>query len=91
MAEILILEGGMIALFALLWAIPSTRKIAHRLVRTAKTLSRDPRMPRWAKCLFVVSCLPIPGPFDEIMGAFTALVVWRAGYSAIVREAWATC
>ena len=59
-----------------------------RLIRCARLLSRDPRVPRWAKVAFTVSLLPIPGPFDEVMGGCVAGVLWLTN-RALIREAWA--
>jgi hypothetical protein len=43
--EIVAPELGMIALLAILWAIPSTRHIAHRAIRTGKLCARDRTLP----------------------------------------------
>src|SRR5438067_5905863 len=46
---------------------PGLRVHLARLLRLAKSLARDPRIPRPVRWLIVVGLLPVPGPFDEIV------------------------
>ena len=60
-----------------------------RLIRAAKALARDRSLPRWLRVAFGFACLPIPGPFDEVVQVAIVLVLlahprWRVS----VRRAW---
>jgi hypothetical protein len=57
------------------------------MVRCAKTLATDPRLPRWLRVFLACMFLPIPGPFDEVVGVvgFGILFVF---YRTVLAEAW---
>ena len=59
----------------------------RRILATAKTVARDPRVPRWTRGLLAVGLLPIPGPFDEAV-LLVALVLLLVRHRPIVRDAW---
>ena len=59
----------------------------ERLLKLAKLLARDPRIPRPVRALILVGLLPVPGPFDELVliGAVALLFVIRPG---LIRTLW---
>ena len=65
----------------------------HRLkvaLRAAKTLARDPRIPRPVRWLLLASALPIPGPVDEAIGLLVLAVIalfWRPVLRDAVKQA----
>ena len=89
--EVIAPEAFMLALFGVLFAIPRTRTLAHRLVRCGKRLARDRDLPLWARYGYVVFSLPIPGPVDEIGAAVLTLALWRLGHGQRVRDHWRAC
>lgn len=46
-----------------------------------------PRVPRWAQYGIVFALLPIPGPFDEVIGALVVTLLW-VRHRDLVRETW---
>lgn len=58
-----------------------------RLLRTAKTVACDSRIPRWTRVLLVIGLLPIPGPIDEAV-LLAALAGVCIRHRDIVRESW---
>ena len=65
-------------------------RFAKRASRVARALTLSPAIPRWAKVLLLVALLPVPGPFDEIMGAVVVWVLLRGVHRATVLNVWAT-
>ena len=58
------------------------------LLRTLKRLARDPRIPRPVRWLLVASLLPVPGPFDELVGLVALgliAVFWRHVWRDVVQ------
>ena len=57
-------------------------------VRLLAALARHPELPRWARWGIVVAMLPIPGPFDELVGAAVVggLLI---RHRAVVTRTWA--
>jgi hypothetical protein len=66
---------------------PPLRQHVVRLLRLAKSLAQDPRIPRPVRWLIVVGLLPVPGPFDEIVLA-VALLILAIVRPGIVRTLW---
>ena len=59
----------------------------RHLLRTAKALAREPRIPRWIRWLFAFGLLPIPLFFDELaLVAATGLMA--VFHRRTVREVW---
>jgi len=65
----------------------SIRTRLQRLLRLAKLLSSDSRVPRPIRVLILAGLLPVPGPFDEIVlgGSLALLLVIRQG---LIRTLW---
>jgi hypothetical protein len=59
----------------------------RHLLRAAKTLARDPSIPRWIRWLFAFGLLPIPLFFDELalILATGLMLVFHRG---AVTQAW---
>jgi hypothetical protein len=88
MTALLILAAVPLALVALLFAHPRTRKLAQRLARTGKLIARDKALPRWARFGLLAAALPVPGPFDEIVGAVIAGALLRSRHRGRIVAAW---
>lgn len=88
--EVVAPELFMLALFGVLAAIPRTRSLAHRAIKCGKLCARDRNLPLWARYGFVVATLPIPGPFDEIVGGCIALALLKGRHGRTVRAHWET-
>ena len=65
------------------------RAFFGRTLRAARTVSRDPNIPRPIRWLAWVGLLPVPGPFDEAVLILVAAVL-VVFYRAPLKEAWAT-
>lgn len=66
------------------------RAFIARVLRTAHSLARDPRLPRWLRILFLIGCVQIPVlPFDEI-ALVLATAILAINHRPILRDAWAT-
>lgn len=89
-AEIVAPEAVMLLLLGILAAIPSTRALAHRAIRTGKLCAKDRSLPLWARYGFIVATLPIPGPFDEIVGGCIAIALLKGKHARTVRNHWET-
>lgn len=72
------------------------RTAARRARRTAVTLWRFARLPRWLAVAFA-ACLVIPGPFDEVVMTLVigGVIAWqlrtranRVRFSRYMRVAW---
>lgn len=65
----------------------STGVRLERLLKLAKLLARDPRVPRPVRALILVGLLPVPGPFEEavLVGSLALLLVIRPG---LIRTLW---
>ena len=59
----------------------------RRVVRAAKLVARDPRIPRPLKWLAALGLLPVPGPFDEAVLVVVAALLF-AFRRDVLREAW---
>lgn len=62
------------------------RRGLARAARVARSLARDPRLPRPVRWLLMLSLLPVPGPFDELAGLLVLGLIalwWRP----VLREA----
>jgi hypothetical protein len=46
-----------------------------RHLRVARKLATDPEIPRWLRWLLVFGLLPIPGPVDDLVVLFVAVVL----------------
>ncbi len=71
-------------------AIRRVGRFLRRVLRTARALATDKRLPRWLRVLFVVGCVQIPVlPFDEIalVLAVSVMAVW---HRPVFRAAWET-
>ena len=62
------------------------RRLKH-LGRAVRLLARDGQLPRWLRGLAAVGLAPVPGPFDEIVLAVVAAILWL-GYRERLRAAW---
>lgn len=59
-----------------------------RVIRTARALALEPRVPRWTRVLFVLGCLPIPFcPIDEVFLVLAVLVL-AVRHRPLLREHW---
>jgi hypothetical protein len=65
----------------------SARALLTQTVRAARTISRDPRIPRPLRWLAALSLLPVPGPFDEAVLLLVAVPLFVL-YRQPMREAW---
>jgi hypothetical protein len=59
----------------------------RRLVRAAKLLAVDPRLPRRLRGLAAFGLLPIPGPVDEAVLLVVGGIAWLF-YREPLRDAW---
>ena len=59
----------------------------RRLVRAARLVAADPRIPRRLRGLAAFGLLPIPGPVDEAVLLVVAAVAWLF-YREPLRDAW---
>jgi hypothetical protein len=82
-------EAAMLLLLGLLYAFPRTRGLAHRAVRTGRAMAGDRTLPLWARYGFVLASLPIPGPFDEVVGGVLVVALLRGRHAGTVRRHWA--
>jgi hypothetical protein len=57
------------------------------MLRAARILVRDDRIPRPLKWLAVLGLLPVPGPFDEVVLLVVAALLF-AFRRDVLREAW---
>jgi hypothetical protein len=57
------------------------------VVRAARIVAADRRIPRALRGLFVVGALPVPGPFDEAVLLVVAGLLY-AFYREPMRDAW---
>ena len=60
---------------------------ARRLVRAARLIARDGRVPRPLKWLAALGLLPVPGPFDEAVLLLVAALLF-VFYRRPLAEAW---
>lgn len=82
-------DWAALAAFALVLAYVQRSNI-RRALRAAKSLSRDKRLPKWLRVLFVIGCVQIPVlPTDEVAMAIALTVLWFR-HRAILLEAWLT-
>jgi hypothetical protein len=65
----------------------SPQRSLGRVIRAARLLVRDPRVPRPLRWLLAISLLPIPGPFDEVVLVLVAPLLLTFHRDAM-REAW---
>jgi hypothetical protein len=56
------------------------------LLRAARRLARDPRIPRPVRWVLLLSVLPVPGPVDEVVG-LVALAAIALFWRPVLREA----
>jgi hypothetical protein len=59
----------------------------RRTIRAVRLLVRDGGLPRWLRGLALVGVAPVPGPFDELVLAVVAAILWL-GYRERLRAAW---
>lgn len=62
-------------------------RFATHVLRAAKSLAKDRRLPRWLRVVLVVACLPIPGPVDNIVQVMVLGIV-AARYRPVLVDAW---
>lgn len=63
-------------------------RFARRVLRTAHSLARDSRLPKWLRVLFLIGCVQVPFlPFDEI-ALVAATAVLLISHRPILRDAW---
>ena len=60
----------------------------RRLIRAARTLARDGRIPRPLRGLAAFAVLPIPGPVDELVLLVVGALLW-VSYREPLRDVWA--
>lgn len=66
------------------------RAFLARVLRTAHSLAKDSRLPKWLRVLFLVGCVQIPVlPFDEI-ALVLATAILAINHRPILRDAWAS-
>jgi len=61
----------------------------RRLLKALQALARDPRIPRPVRWVLVLSLLPVPGPFDEMVGLLALgliAVFWRPVLRDVLRQ-----
>jgi hypothetical protein len=59
----------------------------RRLIRAAKLVAVDPRIPRRLRGLAAFGLLPIPGPLDEAVLVVVGAIAWLC-YREALRDAW---
>ena len=59
----------------------------RRLIRAAKLVAVDPRIPRRLRGLAAFGLLPIPGPLDEAVLVVVGAIAWLF-YREALRDAW---
>ena len=59
----------------------------RRTIRAVRLLARHGGLPRWLRGLALVGLAPVPGPFDELVLAVVAAILW-IGYRERLRAAW---
>jgi hypothetical protein len=59
----------------------------RRLIRSAKLLVRDGRIPKPLRWLAAFGVMPVPGPVDEAVLLAVGLLLWSF-YRDRLREAW---
>src|SRR3954454_4407299 len=85
----LIVTVALTILCTLAMLTPRGRRLLSRAIRTGNSLRKDTRIPRaWRWALFIALVLPIPGEFDELLGALILAVMWPR-YGHIIRATWA--
>jgi hypothetical protein len=58
-----------------------------KLLRVTKIVINDNRIPKWLKACAGFAILPIPGPIDEIVLIFCAVVL-SVFFRPVLKEAW---
>jgi hypothetical protein len=63
------------------------RSFLRRVLRMAKALATDKRVPRLVRPLIVAGLLPIPGPVDEVF-LFLALILLMILRPGLIATLW---
>ena len=58
-----------------------------RIIKTVKILAIEDKLPKWLRGMGLFGIAPVPGPFDEIVLMFVAIIV-AAFYREVFKEAW---
>lgn len=59
----------------------------RHITETVRLLAKHPLIPRWLKAMIVFGCLPILGPFDEVVLVIAAVICW-VRYRESIKAAW---
>lgn len=59
----------------------------RRTLRAVRLLAREGRIPRPLRGVAAFALLPIPGPIDELVLLFVAVVLWLS-YRDVLADAW---
>ena len=62
-------------------------RFIRRTIRAVAILARDGKIPKPLRGAAALGLLPIPGPFDEAVLLFVALLLWIF-YPDRLKEAW---
>jgi len=89
-AEWMAPEAAVLGLSAGVWALGGKHHL-ERVGSTAKLLSKEQQLPKALRLGFAASVLPVPGPFDEILGGLCLLTTTAVPkYRTTVKGAWLT-